>query len=552
MSNTQTVKSGVDYIVNSKKPYPEWLRGHTVFKEMPKIDKVFPKIGLPNFKEPCDIMNSAEALAEANFLGTKLTQEMGRAQIDLYKQLDTSLSSNEKDRNDRCAKIQGLINLIGNVVYSMNYRDFAKVEDGRVVMKLRADVFGFSDGKAPVFRKNEAVLRVVNKLWDMLDEVGIKMTKTDQYAEFKNFSRVNIPNKQYTLVFSSSGEEGAWDIGTISMRGVTSCQSWNAPQSRGLIGSIASKFVGVIYLSSDQQIPGYGSKMLNRSLVRFAINKHTKKPALILDRMYPNHNKDTFNAFKKALSEKSGLEVHSTYNEEYSAKAANIAGDFYIPEEPSRTFLKAGEFSYMDFAIPVAPHSPSIKKPAKELTALTNSFKKNVCEDICNGILVKREMYIGAQKTLDTLKVEFEAAKKKWEEESASLPEADRKAFELKEPKLDQEIATFGKGGIMNLLTHCDKKHGANSAGKVFANMILDSIVVEDNEFASKEEYHRKYLMSFLKNSVLIKEVAKKKVATGTWMKSFPKSADKFFDVIFSQMRGYFIASCKEMIKKSN
>jgi hypothetical protein len=542
--------AGVDFIINSKRPYPEWIRTHTVFRELQKIDKVFPKIGLPNFKEPCDIMNSAEALADATRLGQKFVREMQVATQQLYTKLETELKSTEKNRGEVCGKLQSAINLLANVVYSMNFADYAKVVEGKVVLRLRADVF--NGDKNPVFRKDEAVIRVINKLWDMCAEFKIVMTKTDQYQEFKDFSRVNVPNKKYTIAFSSSGEEGAWDIGTISMRGVTSCQSWNAPQSRGLIGSISSKFVGVVYLASEQEIPGYGSKMLNRSMVRFAIHKTSKKPCLVLDRMYPNQNNDTLAAFKKVLKEKSGLDVYCTY-ENNGYGNPNLAQEYYIPDEPSRKYLKAGEFSYMDYQIPIQTHTPTIKKTPANLTALTEDFKKSVCEDLNKMIKLKRELYINAAKTLEGLTAEYDAAKKKWEEENASKPEADRTPFALEEPKLEPELRAFGRGGVMNLFTHCDKKHGVGSAGGAFAKLILDSIVVDKaDECASKEEYHRKYIMTFLKNPKAIKEIAKKKVDAGSWMKSFPRSADRFFETVFAQMKGNVVASCKDMIKKSN
>jgi hypothetical protein len=540
--------AGIDHILNSKRPYPEWLKNHTVFKEMKKIDKVFPKIGLPNFKEPCDIMNSAEALTEATRLGQALVRTMQYAAGNLYTKLDAALKSAEKDRNELCGKIQSTINLLNSVVYSMNYGDYAKVVDGKVVLRLRADIF--LDSKNPVFRKDEAIIRVVNKLWDMCEEAKLPQTKVDQIQEFKDFSRVNVPNKKYTVAFSSTGEEGAWDIGTISMRGVSSCQSWNAPQSRGLIGSISSKFVGVMYLASEQDIPGYGSKMLNRSMVRFAIHKTTKKPALILDRMYPNQNNDTVAAFKKVLKEKSGLEVYGTFENNGNT---NIANDYYIPDEPSRAFLKQGEFSYMDYAIPVQQHTATIKKLPKNILELTTAFKKKVAEDINASIKIKRDAYIEASKALEPLVKEWDEKQKKWEEDNKDVPEADRKPFDIEEPKLNRELHKFGKGGIINLLSHCDKKHGVGSAGGVFAKLILDSIVVENaDECSTKEEYHRKFVMAFLKNPAKVKEEAKKQVDAGTWQKSFPRSANRFFDSIFSQMKPYLIASCKDIIKKAN
>lgn len=542
---------GVNYVLQSKRQYPEWLRAHTVFKEMNKIDKVFPKIGLSNFSEDCDILNSNEALAEAGRLGSKLMYDINATKNKLFPLLDTTLRSDAKDRNEICAKMQNTINLLDCVYRSMQYNDYNKIIEGKVVMRLRSDIFSGGD-KNPTFRKDEAILRVVNKLWEMCKTVGVECNPVDQLPEFKNFSRVNIPNKKYKLVFSSTGEDGAWDIGTISMRGVISCQSWNAPQSRGLIGSISSKFVGVIYVASEQDIPGYGNKMLNRSLVRFAIHKTTKKPALILDRMYPNPNADTIALFKKALKEKSGLEVYSTFDAD-GRSTQSLGSDYYIPDEPSRKFLKQGEFSYMDFQIPVQQHMPSIRKNIPNITSLTDEFKKAVSSDISKMIIAKREMFLNGQKALEKLSADYVAAKKKWEEENASKPEEEKTKFDLAEPEMDTELKAFGKGGIMNLLTHCDKKHGNNSAGTVFANIILNSFdVPSPDEWASREEYHRKYLMTFLKNSKKVKETAKTNINAGSWMKSFPKSADKFFEYVFSQMRGYVLASCKEMIKKAN
>jgi hypothetical protein len=535
---------GINFIRSSKRPYPEWIRNHTVFKEMNRIDKVFPKIGLANFKESCEIMNSAEALADAQRLGAKLIQEMNNAQRSLYNKLETSLKSQDKDRNEVCCKLQSVIDLLGKVIYSMNFHDYAKVVEGKVAVKLRADIF--NGEKNPTFRKDEAILRVVNKLSEMVIEQKGTFSKVDQLPEFKDFSRTNVPNKKYTLAFSSSGEDGAWDIGTISMRGITSCQAWNAPQSRGLIGSIASKFVGVIYLASDQEIPGYGSKMLNRCMVRFCINKTTKKPALVMDTMYPSQNNDTLAAFKKALKDKSGLEVY------YTREGQPLA-DFYIPDEPSRKHLKQGEFSYMDCNIPVLEHTPVIRKAPANITALTDEFKRAVCEEIGKMVSVRRELYDSARKTFDSLREEFELARTKWMEDNVNKPEDQRSKFELQEPRMAPELAAFGGGGVSNLFKHCDKRHGVDSSGRIFAQMILNSFEVpQPDECASGEEYHRKFLMGLLKKPGPTKLAALKTIQGGTWMKSFPRSAEKFFEFIFSQMKPHVIASCKMMIKKYN
>lgn len=547
MTEQIAIKSaGVEYILNSKRPYPEWLRNHTVFKESARIDKVFPQIGLPNFKEPCDIMNSAEALADATRLGNKLRTEMQTAQRALYEKLDVALKSKDKDRNEVCGKLQSLVNLLNSVVYSIGFGDYAKVVDGRVTMKLRADIF--NGDKNPVFRKDEALLRVAGKLREMCVEHKVNFTQIDQLAEFKDFSRTNVPNKKYMVCFSSTGEDGAWDIGTISMRGVTSCQSWNAPQSRGLIGSISSKFCGVIYMASDQEIPGYGSKMLQRCVTRFAINRTTKKPAIILDRMYPGEQAETKEAFKRILKEKSGLDVI------YVGERSNELANYYIPDEPVRKYLRQGEFPYMDHAIAVQPHTASIKKAAAPiLTVLTEDFKKKVGSELDKMIKIKRELYDAATKRLEQLRTEYAAEKAKWEEANKDKPEAERSKFELEEPRMDAELHAFFRGGLENLFKHCDKKHGKDSAGHIFANLVLNNFQLPGaDECESKEEYHRKYLMGFLRDPKVVNESAKKDFLKGSWMKSFPKSGEKFYNFVFSQMRGFVIGSCKEMIKKAN
>ena len=548
--NTQ---KGIDYIVNTKRAYPTWIKNHDVFKSLNKIDKVFPKIGLPNFREPCEIMNTAEATAEASRLGQKLISEMGVAKSLLYKNLEAALKSTEKNRNELCCSIQSMISLIDTVVYSLKINDYIRNEEGKIVLRLRSDLF--NGDKNPVFRKDEAVLRVMGKIWGELETLKVNLTKLDQYQEFKNFSRVNVPNKKYTVCFSSHGEEGAWDIGTVSMRGIVSCQAWTAPQSRGLIGSISSRYVGVIYLASDKdEVPGFGSKMLNRCMVRFAIHKTTKKPTLIIDTMYPNANDDTMRAFKDVLKKKSGLDVRST-NE-------GGIGEYYIPDEPSRKLLRQGEFSYADCPIEVREHTSSIKVIPANIKVLTEEFKKKVCADLDNMIKMRRELYTTAETRVAALKLEYNKEKSKWlaESEYANTWEPDGSdiapkipaPFTLVEPKIDDELKAFG-GGIINLLSHIDKRHGKNLAGTVFGKLFLDVIGIPENiDYISKEEYHRKYLMTFLKNPKSVKEEAHKKFLQGSWMKSFPKSGEKFFEMIFGQMKDYFFADCKAMIKKNN
>jgi hypothetical protein len=542
-------------IGTSEKPFPDWLKNHEVFKKIGKIDKVFPRLGLPNFKTPCDIANTAEAQAAANTLLNELRLYVNQTLGGFYPKIEAALSSNEKNKAEICAELQEYADLFYKIHTSFGlYPDTIRIVEGKISLKLRNDIFNWS--KTPVFRKNEAVFGVYTKLQELAAKVNINMMKLDTIPSFKEFSRVNIPSKKYNLVFSSIGEEGAWDIATISMRGIASCQAWTQPQSRGLIGSIASKFVGVMFLASDQDIPGYGSKMLNRCMVRFAIHRNTKKPALIMDRMYPAPNIETIETFRKVLKEKSGLDVHYVVDNN-GTRACNV-NDFYIPTEPTLKALPANETTYMDTKIPFLEQAPAIKAAVVNLTAKTDEFKNLVSNEINNMVNARAALYEGARKDYDKIREEYDLARAKWMEENIALAEDKKAIFDLVEPKMDPALDAFGGGGVSNLLKHCDKKHidpkgKPQGAGKVFASLILNSFELPDvNGCGNQNEYHRKFLMNFLKNSATSKTVAWKACGAGSWMKSFPKSGAKFFEFIFAQMRPQVLAEVKRLIKQTS
>jgi hypothetical protein len=139
-------------------------------------------------------------------------------------------------------------------------------------------------------------------------------------------------------VFSSDGKEGAWDIGTMSMRGIRSCQSWNDGEySHCTIGSVIDPFVGIIYLTSGAKYNEYGSKMIRRCIVRFVINSKTNSPYLLLDNMYPNLDDDVLRQFKKFLKDKTDgkFEVHYANN-----MSSDLVQHTYIPLTDIRKRLR--------------------------------------------------------------------------------------------------------------------------------------------------------------------------------------------------------------------
>lgn len=541
-------KKGIDFVVNPKKehPYPDWMKQHRVFKELSSIDKVFPRIGLTNFKEPCEIMNSEEAIKFANALATKIVAEIGTIVNALYGMFDRVNNSKEQDREKTCAKLQEVIFLYTEIKRALSTAytntdgtpQYLLVKDGKTTLQLRCDIFLPKETK-PTFKKGEGLFRVLNKLKEMQSSHFVNI---DQLQEFKDYSRTNVGKSIYNVVFSSTGEDGQWDIATASMRGISSCQAWGSPQSRGLIGTMTSKYTAIIYMESNQPFPPYGTKMLYRSMVRFCINTKTKKPVLVIDKMYPSVNDATLAAFKRTLNKKSGMDV--MYAPVNNADLTN----WYIPSDETTmaSMWATGEVSYMDTKINVSEHKvKKIAEPvAKDITSLTEKFRNTIGADLDKLVKVRREEHNKAFKALEKEREQFFLDKLQYEKKLESAP------FDKKQPKLDKDILEFFKNGVDNMFNHCDKKYGANTAGKCFSDVILNAVKTPDIKTCiSKEEYHKHFLMNFVRDHKKIREIAKAEIMKGTWAKSFPKSTERFYNFVYSQMKGYILGSMKELLK---
>src|SRR5258708_26665910 len=91
-------------IRSSSKPFPDWMKTHQVFDKT-RINKIFPKIGLPNFKTTCEIISTTDAQAAAQKLGNKIRYDLGNALSYLTSALDKERMSETK-RNELCGKLQ--------------------------------------------------------------------------------------------------------------------------------------------------------------------------------------------------------------------------------------------------------------------------------------------------------------------------------------------------------------------------------------------------------------------------------------------------------------
>jgi hypothetical protein len=339
---------------------PDFIKNHSLFRNPVKIQKVFPSIGLPNFSEKANIDKClVDVKKEGSYVHNLLrimTDTVVSArdgvgyQADKLQYLDPkNVREAERNRLTDLYNLSTLLTELSNCVDPYNrdvLQETIQTTDGKIALKLIRDIFD-PKGK-PVFRKNASLFSVFNRIKDLTLAAGVVFQSLEQTDAFKIFSKENIPNKEFSIIFSSEGEQGAWDLITMSMRGIKSCQRWDGEYPRCLIGSVLSKFVGIIYLTSGVQADenaGYknlGTKMMRRVVVRYAIDADEGKPCILLDKMYPELDTDVLAIFVNAIKSRTTLPVY------YSKDLGNKVRHIYIPAEKIREEISDRDWSYQD------------------------------------------------------------------------------------------------------------------------------------------------------------------------------------------------------------
>jgi len=349
--NKQTLSTEV---FNGKN-VPDFIRNHKHFKNTPiKLNKIFPKIGLKNFREKSNIARPPFNLnGEGQYvlaLINALQSQLNYAKQQLACEIDYlafCLSKEERKANkNKVKEAYKMLEFIDKIIQQCVGINAPKLvvlspTDNKVDLKLYQDIV-FSGETKPAVKAGISLFKIYHKIETSLKDFKIDIIKLDYLNEFKVFCKENIPNKSYDVIFSSEGEQGAWDILTMSMRGFKSCQRWDGEYRLCLIGSILSKYSGIIYLTSGADFDGYGPKMLKRCNVRFAINILDRKPVLLLDKMYPDFDQETLNAFQNSLKNKSNLEVI------YGPNCQEYVRYLYIPHEDIKEELPEMNLPYLD------------------------------------------------------------------------------------------------------------------------------------------------------------------------------------------------------------
>lgn len=277
--------------------------------------------------------------------------------------------------------------------------------DGKIVLKLYKDVIDPNEKNTYngvvrdkiLYKKGQSWHSIYSGIRENCAEYGINVQPIATTEAGRVFDRENIPNKKFNIVFSSEGNEGAWDIATMSMRGIKSCQRWDGEYPRCLIGSIFSRFVGIMYLTSGVPSENYGaytglgSKMIRRCVVRYAIDADQEKPCILLDKMYPEFDKDILSVFIDAISKRTSLSVH------YSPDLGNKTRHMYLPNEAIRNSIQEKEWSYQDTPLKskndlntfyLSHNEDEIRKEIKGLPINLAIFLARNFEDIFTGNII--------------------------------------------------------------------------------------------------------------------------------------------------------------------
>lgn len=309
--------------------FPSFIREFSGLSAGTKIEKVFPHIGLKNCSIKVDNIGNVKDISSVivdavNDRVNYFTQDMDLEFLDRY-------GSDTGDGNIKYTQHEAVLASIFNILthLSESKLTFSK---GKLSSSINIkDAFG-----KILLKKGQDLGKFLNEIDKACEKLKLKFSfNYNQIIKLANFNN----SESFNLFFSSDGIRGAWDIATMSMRGISSCQRWGAGHEKCLIGSILDPFTGIIYLSSNDNTD-YGKKMFARSIVRFIVKEN--KPFLFIERPYGlyeeseevnnNHIDDMIgnlgNFYNKNSFNEWALDYLWDANIDYSTNSLKIFSDF--------------------------------------------------------------------------------------------------------------------------------------------------------------------------------------------------------------------------------
>lgn len=368
---------------------PEWLAESKGLKGKKTPNKIFHHIGIPNFKDamPYEKGSSNDHQKLADGIINALYGEI-QEQYDAIKDVEPQFLPDT---------LASIIHPLGEFLTRAKaaiYGADARRKDGKT--EIIVNEYASFDGSI-LIQPGQSIFKAYSKVGFLLDKLKRTNPKfselpmpvffpIDMLPAVKKFHKDNLPDAQYFVVFSGNGDESAWDIATMSMRGIESCQSWdNETHREGVVGSILSKFVGIIYLTSGSEME-HGSRMIKRCLVRFGVSCKDKKPYIILDTMYNGYDAQIAEMFIEALRKRSKYQVLN-YAQDAAGTDALSEKDISIPRDKEIEHLDEPEFPYSDRAFKLFEGSKKSPKTPSEMKEFFNEKRQDAYFDANDELL---------------------------------------------------------------------------------------------------------------------------------------------------------------------
>lgn len=394
-------KNAIDIL--EERNAPEWITEQKYIKKIKTVEKVFNQIGLSSFRDAVHIKTKNEEKIKM------LTNILDQAAYELMSMRDSTLKlkldNPTPEQIEFGDKIYDFSRAAGDLLSQFPFmRSNPEVNNLKLVKDISNDTFKIKKGKslAYAFNELEKFYKTAIKNSGCLNYV-VDTRPYDKMNAVQTFNNTNIKDKDYYVVFNS-GDEGIWDVCTMSQRGIGSCQSWDSDLEgdfkKSLIGSILSKHVGLIYLTSGSDTP-YGEKMMSRCVIRLLVQISTRKPVLMLDQMYPGYDKRILNVFIESLKKRTNIPVIEYATTAQAGGEPEIhADDLRQAHDPTEGVknLEKHEKSYMDTGIKDFDYDKRFNKP-KEIK--NKDFKGILGSKLYNNWVDLYNEYAGSQDGID-------------------------------------------------------------------------------------------------------------------------------------------------------
>ena len=353
---------------------PEWVKTHSEMDKVQRLSDVEKRIPIENFSDDVNLSNMEEF---KNILSKEEKAFQSELQTFL-KHLKDKLYS---------IRVEGIDPLVIGPLRSQivsRLEDFQYQTESPLVIKEFKTNWQISfifksifDGKEVEKKINLPVGTSINKVLKAFEKIIETYLKTKfdleittkNFVSFKDYSfRSKTAQTPYSIVFSTDPQE---ILGMSSRSSLwSSCQNLidhrRNQNNEKAVYSALSKYVGIIYLTSNEDYENRGSEMLSRALVFYLepsdADFQLKAPVVAISHIYGMLPRDkAFDLFFNALSQHSPLPVKSV---------DECVGDYYLPQDLKNT-------PYMDSPdLEIYPEEASIVKEHSHQDVLQHQNKK--------------------------------------------------------------------------------------------------------------------------------------------------------------------------------